>query len=172
MDRFETEKSLIKGDILLVLKNEETGYIKTVWGKNIVTDQGDKYYAQKACGESPTKAFGYLYLATAGPVSVAKDDDYSDFTVASGSAKYRTDAYPKTADGDGDNTGAGVDIVSWKFEYLTTDGPFTDVTHSFISISGATGSEAVLNSYKWGAAWSKDAATSAKIFANHEMLGS
>ena len=74
-------------------------------------------------------------------------------------------------DADADNTGDGATIVSWKFEYTTGDGPFTAVTHSFIAKAGASGSDPILNGYKWGAAWAKDASTSAKVFANHTMLG-
>lgn len=158
-------------DALLVLENHKTGGKRFIWGRNIVTNEGDKWYAQSACGETPTQTFANLYLATAGPATPAKDDDYSDYTVVAGSSKAKTAGYPKTNDDDSDNTGAGVDIVSWKFEYSTGDGPFTDITHSFIAEAGASGTDPILNSYKWASSWSKDSSTSAKIFANHEMLG-
>ena len=161
----------IDADAFVVLTNEKTGAVRVIPGRNLVTDEGDKFYAQSACGEAPTYTFANLYLATAGPATPAKDDDYSDFTVAGGSEKAPTATYPKTNDGDSDNTGAGVDVISWKYEYLTSDGPFTDITHSFIAEASASGTDPLLNSYKWGAAWSKDAATSAKIFANHTVNG-
>lgn len=160
-------------DALLVLENHKTGKKRFIWGKNIVTNEGDKWYAQSACGEEPTNTFANLYLATAGPATPGKTDNYGDFTIHVPSGeKAKTALYPKTNDDDGDNTGSGVDIVSWKFEYTTGDGPFVNVTHSFIAKAGATGTDPILNSYKWAAAWSKDGSTSAKIFANHEMLGS
>ena len=162
---------ILAGDALLVLENHKTREVKRVWGRNIVTDEGDKWYAEKICGESPTNVFANLYLATGGPVTPAKTDNYGSFTGVTGE-KAKTAGYPKTNDDDVDNTGAGVDIVSWKFEYTTVDGPFTSITHSFISKAAAIGTDPILNSYKWAAAWSKDNATSAKIFANHEMLGS
>jgi hypothetical protein len=161
----------IEGDAFVVLTNEKTGAVRIIPGRNIVTDEGDKFYAQCACGETPTETFVNLYLATAGPATPAKDDDYSDFTLHAGSEKAPTATYPKTNDGDSDNTGAGVDVISWKYEYTTSDGPFVDVTHSFISRASASGTDPVLNSYKWAAAWSKDSATSAKIFANHTVNG-
>lgn len=163
---------IVQGDALVILKNERTGEERRIWGHNIVTNEGDKWYAQSACGETPTNDFDSLYLATAGPATPAKTDDYDDFTRHAGDEKHVTTLYPKTNDDDGDNTGSGVDIVSWKFEYTTGDGPFVDITHSFISVTGAAATETILNSYKWAAAWSKDGSTSAKIFANHEMLGS
>lgn len=163
--------NILNHDALVVLIDEVTGKRKILPARNIVTNAGDTYYAQSACGETPTNAFANLYLATAGPVTPAKADDYSDFTVAAGSEKAKTAGYPKTNDDDTDNTGAGVDVISWKHEYSTSDGPFTAITHSFISIASATGTDPILNSYKWAASWDKDASTSAKIFANHTENG-
>ncbi len=169
-DRSKEKLNLAPHDALLVLTNHKTGEVRKIWGRNIVTNAGDVWYAQSACGESPTNAFANLYLAGGGPVDVAKDDDYSDYSYITGE-KAVTEGYPKTDDADADNTGAGVDIVTWLFEYIAADGPYTDITHSFISVASASGTDPILNSYKWASSWSKDASTSAKIFANHEMLG-
>jgi len=170
MDRKEKE-TLVPHDAVVVLTNHKTGEVRKIWGRNIVTTAGDVFYAQKACGESPTNVFARLYLATAGPATPAKADHYGGFTVVAGSEKAPTATYPKTDDDDGDNSGAGTNIATWKYEYATGDGPFTSITHSFIAKAGASGTDPILNSYKWDAAWSKDDATSAKVFANHEMEG-
>lgn len=162
----------IEPDAFVILTNHDTGAVRIIPGQNLVTDAGDLWYAQSAASETPTNDFDSLYLATAGPVTPAKTDDYDDFTLHAGSEKHVTALYPRTNDPDGDNTGSGVDIVSWLFEYTTGDGPFTAITHSFISITTAGAGQAILNSYKWAASWNKDSSTSAKIFANHEMLGS
>lgn len=164
----------IMPDAFVVLTNHETGKVRIIPGRNLVTDAGDVWYAQSACGEGVTNDFVNLYLATACSEAggdPTKTSNYSHFTLHAGSEKAPTATYPKTNDGDSDNTGAGVDIVSWKYEYTTGDGPFVAVTHSFISVVTASGSDPILNGYKWGAAWAKDGSTSAKIFANHEMLG-
>jgi len=164
----------VKCDAFVVLTNHETGEVKVIPGRNLVTDAGDVWYAESACGQVPTNDFDSLYLATAcseaggNPI---KGSDYDDFTLHAGSEKHATAGYPQCPDADADNTGDGADIVSWKFEYVVADGPFVAITHSFISITGAGAGAAILNGYKWAAAWDKDAATSAKIFANHEMLG-
>jgi len=166
-------KSIRKHDALLVLEDKRTGRRRLIWGRNIVTTAGNTWYAQKACGQTPTNAFTSLYLATAGPSTPAVGDDYDDFTVQSGSEKAVTSGYPKVPDTDSDNTGLGATVVSWKFEYATSDGPFaTAITHSFISIASATTGSPILNSYKWSSSWTKDVSTSAKVFANHTVLGS
>ena len=160
-------------DALLVLTNEKTRETRHIWGRNIVTTAGNTWYAQKI-SQAPTNDFDSLYLATAcseagGTPTVTSN--YSHFTVHAGSEKHVTATYPMTPDTDADNTGDGATIVSWAFAYLTTDGPFVAITHSFISITGAGGVNPILNGYKWAAAWGKDASTSAKVFANHTMLG-
>ena len=55
------KERILAGDALLVLENHKTGEIRRIWGRNIVTNEGDKYYAQKACEESPTNVFANLY---------------------------------------------------------------------------------------------------------------
>lgn len=166
--------NLVPHDALLILTNHKTGEVKHIWGRNIVTDAGDVWYAQSACGQVPTDDFDSLYCATAcseAGGNPTKTSNYSHFTFHEGSEKHKTATYPQVPDADADNTGDGDDIVSWKFEYAMGDGPFVAVTHSFIAKTGAGGTNPILNGYKWGAAWAKDASTSAKIFCNHEMLG-
>jgi hypothetical protein len=163
--------NILEHDALAILSNHQTGQRIVIPGRNIVTDEGDKFYAQSACGETPTKSFTSLYLCTAGPATPAKDDDTDEYTEHAGSEKAASAGYPKTNDDDGDNTGAGVDVISWKFEYTTGDGPFVAITHSYISIASAGAAEAILNSYKWAASWGKDSSTSCKVFANHTANG-
>ena len=165
------EQLALLSDALVVLVNEKTADRIIIPGRNIVTDEGDKYYAQKACGETPDNDFNSLYLATAGPTSPGKSDNYGSFTVASGSEKAVATGYPKTNDSDSDNTGAGVDVITWLFQYATSDGPFSAITHSFISIASASGTDPILNSYKWASSWDKDGSTSCKVFANHTENG-
>ncbi len=169
-NRLKEKINLAPHDALLVLTNHKTGEVRKIWGRNIITHAGDIYYAQSAAGEAVTNDFNSLYLATAGPAA-DKGDDYGDFTVVAGSEQAVENLYPRTNDPDADNTGAGVNIVTWLFEYGTADGPFVNITHSFISITGAGGTDPILNSYEWAAAWDKDEFTSATIFSNHEFEG-
>ena len=160
-----------KHDALLVLENHKTGKVEYIWGRNIVTTAGDVWYAQKSCGQTPTNNFTDLYLATAGPATPGVSDNYGSFTGVTGE-KTVGSGYPMVPDSDTDNTGLGTTIVSWRFSYATTDGPYlTPIGWSFISIPSASGTVAILNSYKWSSTWVKDASTSAKVFANHQLLG-
>jgi len=159
-----------QADAILLLKNHKTGKSVLIPGKNIITTAGDVYYAQRSVGETPTNDFANLYLATSGPATTAKADNYGSFGGITGQ-KAPTAGYPKTDCDDADNTGDGVNVVTWMYEYTTGDGPFVDITHSFIAEASAGETDPILNSYKWGASWSKDGNTSAKIFANHQVAG-
>jgi len=142
-----------------------------IFGSNIVTDEGDKFYAQEACAETPTYAFDRMFLASAGPATPAKTDIRSAFTDISGSEKQKYSGYPKTNDGDSDNTGAGVDVISWLFSYATTDGNWSGITHAYVTYATPPAGAVLLSSIKFAAAWAKDSNTSAKVFVNHTENG-
>ena len=161
--------------MVVVLTNELTGKKRIIEGiPNIVTTAGDKYYAEMACGQAPTLVFADISLCTAGPTPVVKASAWNDFTVYGDVDAVRAHpaTYPLCPDVDPDNTGAGAAVISWKFEWTAADGPFVAIQWCFIAEAGADAGHAILQGYKWTAAWDKDIATSAKIFVNHTLLGS
>ena len=100
-----------------IVKEDSEGNKSWLYAENIVTNDGDLYYAQKAAGESPTSDFGgsngRMELRT-GSATPAKGDAYAQVaTPVTASRKALDSNYPKTNDGDSDNTGAGTDIVTW-----------------------------------------------------------
>lgn len=164
-------------DALVILEHHITGQKLLIWGRNIVTTAGNVFYGQEVSigvlgSGTPTNAFTQLYLSTAGPATPGVTDTYATFNSGQQTGKAVTSGYPKTNDGDTDNTGAGITVLTWLHSFLTTDGPYTNIQWSFIAKASASGTDPILNSYKWSAAWSKDASTSAKVFTNHTFLGS
>ena len=157
-------------DALVILENYKTGKIRRIWGRNIITAAGDAWYGQKACGQTPTYNFRNCYLAGSG-ITPAKSNTYSSFGSIVPTNAPPESGYPKTEDADTDNSGSGVDIVSWKYVFGTAHGAFANITHSFIAATNAAAGSLILNAYAWAASWSKDADTSAKVFANHQMNG-
>jgi len=145
--------------------------VDVIVGENIVTDAGDEYYAQKACGESPTHVFSDMYLASAGPGTPSKTDVRTDFTDISGSNKTKSGGYPKTNDTDADNPGMTTDTITWLFSYSTSDGDWSGITHAYITVNAPGAGEHLLTSIKFAAGWAKDSNTSAKVFVNHNQLG-
>ena len=105
-----------KNNICVVLK-KDNGSKHWFYGSNIVTNDGDIYYAKRACGETPSanEDFGARSGSTGATCilqnpssadSLAKTDAYGQVSnpiVTSGAQKDCTSAYPKTNDGDSDN---------------------------------------------------------------------
>lgn len=138
-------------------------------GSNIVTDAGDLHYAQRAVVEGFTNAFDVMEMATAG--TPAKGADRSDFTQIASSEKIFDATYPTRDDADPDNTGAGVDIVTFLTSY--TKGDFTDgaITQGMITNATPGASEPLLTGYTFGASINKTANDTLKVFVNHTMNG-
>ena len=166
----------INNNILFVIENEEGKHLHAT--HNVVTNSGDVYYAQLGAAETPTDTYTELSVSTNAwsPVP-AKISDADDLTVAVavGTAnKAKTATYPKTNDGDADNTGAGTDIVTWAFSYAKTD--FNDpsivsgAVHETGAVFGAASADPVLTAFSI-TSFAKTADDTLKIFVNHEMDG-
>jgi len=171
MEKSLKERLASKVNVIAILENKKTGEKRIIKTHNIVTNDGDVYYAQSGAAESPTNTFNSMYLGTTGSPSTGKTSDYSDITFQSGSEKLVKSTYPKTDDGDSDNTGAGVDKVTWTFEYSAGDGNWTGITEGIISIASASGSDPVLTHFSFGGAFNKDSSTTLKVIVNHEANG-
>lgn len=164
-------------NILLVLGTPEGTTLHAA--SNIVTDAGDVYYAQKAVGESPTNAFSKLYLSTVNwdsshPAKGSTSDNIA--SMISGTEKAATAGYPKTADSDTDNTGAGTDVVTWLFSYTKADFNDADIDAGAISKASVTswgagaGSDPLLTAFDL-TTFAKTANDTLKVFVNHTANG-
>ena len=159
-----------------IVKEDSEGNKSWIYAKNIVTDQGDLYYAQKSAGEVATNNFsgadGRMELRT-GTVTPAKTNTYNEFTTpVTTSRKIIDSGYPKTADADSDNTGAGTDIVTWRTSWTTADFNATGIIGGCIHIGGESPASATkLLSHYTIASFNKTASDTLKIFVNHTFNG-
>jgi hypothetical protein len=136
---------------------------------NIVTNAGDVHYAQRGAAESPTNAFGICELASAG--TPGKSANRSAFTMIGSTAKAHASGYPKTADADSDNTGAGTDIVTFLASYAKADFSHSAISHGIITNTSPGASEPILTGYAFAASFSKTADDTLKVFVNHDFTG-
>ena len=163
-------------NICIVKTNEITGEKTWYQTHNIVTNDGDLFYAQQSVGETPTSDFdgssGRMELRT-GSATPAKADTYNSVTTPVTSSRKAIDAnYPKTNDGDGDNTGAGTDIVTWRTSWTTSDFNATGIVGGCIHVGGgspASGTK-LLTHYSI-TSFDKTASDTLKIFVNHTFTG-
>ena len=165
-----------KLNICIVKENVITGKKSWLYAKNIVTDAGDLYYAQRSAGETPTNDFaganGRMQVRT-GTVTPDKTDDYTDFTTpVTASNKVINATYPKTDNtDDADNTGDGVDVVTWLTSWTTGDFTATAIIGGCIHIGGASPATEALLTHFDIPTFDKTASDTLKIFVNHTFTG-
>lgn len=186
LHQFENRVYRSKGGLwaqgLFVPKNNNIiGVLRTPRGKililghNIVTDDGDTYYAKVGAQESPTPDFGaasseiaVLDNSGAGP---GKSSNFSNIgsPVGSGNPQAFDGSYPQSNDGDGDNPNAAIDTVTYLVSYATGEANGT-IDRAAIHLTGASGTDALLM-YGAFSQFTKTSNDTLKVFINHNMLG-
>ncbi len=158
-----------KHNNVLAILRKQCGEALIIPASNIVTDTGDVWYAESACGETPTNAFNYHEMQSAG--TPAKGADRSAFTAIASTSKVETTLYPKSNDDDTDNTGAATDVVTHQASYATSDFNHAAITHGIISNTAMGASEPILTGYAFSASFEKTATDTLKVIVNHTMNG-
>ncbi|HEU4895116.1 MAG TPA: hypothetical protein VFT85_04705, partial [Acidimicrobiia bacterium] len=155
-----------------------TGQKRTYVSKNIVTDAGDLYYAQRGSAETPTNFTsgatfdGIMELYNGASSAPAKSNNRSNLTgLVTGSAKAMDSTYPKTNDGDADNTGAGTDIVTYRVSYTTGEANASSIADVIITNPTPGASEPLLMHAEFGSPFTKTSSDTLKVFVNHQMNG-
>lgn len=166
------ESVSLAGRVLAVLENVETGEVKVVEGKNIVTNDGDVYYAESVAAIGPSDDFDAassgLRLGSDNTAPTKTDTDLN--TLLAGTQQALDASYETVDDGDADNTGAGVDVVTWRYSYDTTEGNVTNIVEGAI-VDDRTTPTAALTHFTFAAAFDKTSSDTLKIFVNHTFNG-
>ena len=146
------------------------------YGANLVTNDGDVYYAVKAqaqtsLGSNENFGSGRLELRT-GSATPAKADTYSSVTTpVTASRKVFDSNYPTTNDQDSDNTGAGLDVVTYLTSWTTTDFNATGIIGGAIHDNATPVAGSKLLTHFSIASFDKTASDTLKVFVNHTMNG-
>ena len=139
--------------------------------KNLITDAGDLHYAQQIVSEALTNAFGIMELGTAHAAVPAKIDDRADITAFVASSQKAFDAtYPLRNDADADNTGAGVDVVTYRVSYTTGEANSAGITEVIITNVTPAAAEPILT-HADVTAFEKTSSDTLKVFINHTLNG-
>jgi len=147
------------------------------YAHNLVTDSGDIYYAKQGVAEAPSAnedfENGRMELRT-GAATPAKGHTYSDVTTPTTASRkvFETSPnYPLADDQDGDNTGAGTDIVTYLNNYTTGDFNQTSIIGGTIHDNASpVGGTLILNHYSI-TSFNKTASDTLKMIVNHTMTG-
>lgn len=155
-------------NVLAVLRRP-TGEALLFAGANIVTDAGDEYFAQRACGESPTNAFTTWELFSAG--TPGKGADRSDFTPIASTQQVQDGGYPQSDDADADNPGADVNVRTSRVSYTASSFAHAAITHGGITNATPGGTELFLACWEWDDPIAKTTADTLKCFHNASASG-
>lgn len=173
LQRQRQNEIVITGQVLAVLRNPRLELEAVIPGLNVVTNDGDLYYAQSAAGETPTDDFdgasSGLRLGSSNTAPTKSDTDVTTFLTGTDHALDAT--YEKTNDDDSDNTGAGTDILTWRYSYTTAQGNASGIQEGAV-VDDRTTPTAALCHFLFGASFNKTSSDTLKVFVNHEFLGS
>lgn len=172
-------------NVIAVKRNEEGAIIipaiqpevmafepEIVLGHNIVGNCGDIHYAQRGATEVVTNSFAYTYMCTSLLTALAKTHTTSDFVIVDSSGSAQDGTYPQTDDSDADNTGSGVDIVTWLASWTAADFNQIGITDGLITNSGDTaGGQVLLTGFTFASSFNKESTDTLKVFVNHTMNG-
>lgn len=152
------------------------------YGANIATDAADLFYAQQGVNGSLTNDFLSVNnrIELGNPVgddTLNKADTYSALgSPLTASRKALTATYPKTADGDTDNTGSGADIITWAYAWAVGDfntESANDIRCGVVHIAGGSpvAGSVLLSHWNFAAPFEKTSSDTLKVFLNHRMNG-
>ena len=175
-----------KNNICLVVSHLDGS--KDWWyGSNLVTNDGDIYYAKKSASETPAsnENFGASACVLQNPASadtIAKTDAYGQVTspiTTSGAVRPLTAGYPKTADADSDNTGASADAISYRFDWATNQidtsagNPITGGAIYDVGQTSPVSATKILTHWNFTspATFHKTSTDTLKLFVNHTFNG-
>lgn len=181
---YKGSKIAIRGLVVAVLRNEKTGLFELAETENIVTNDGDLFYAERgtlrAVGATITPVPTNFTDANGVPDMIMElyQNDGGAPTKASnrstpgtqvGTGKVIDSGYPTVNDADGDNTGAGTDVITYRVSFGTTEvnGAIDDV----ILTNPTPGASEPCIMHADGLAVTKASGDTLKVFVNHTMNG-
>lgn len=160
----------MKGKIVAVVEGPEGKRVYTT--NNIITNDGDVFYAQKGAGETPTNAFTNLFLGSKATPTISKASNFSSITLIANTEKALSAGYPKTNETDPNNEGnGGPNIITYKYEYGKADFNAPSITEGVIAVTGASGNAPVLCHFAFTAPFEKTANDTLVVFVNHKIEG-
>lgn len=160
------EKSIC--NVVALLEDIKTKKKRYVPGANIVTNPGDLHYAELGAGETPTNTYVGMRLGTSATAVGKTDTDVNTFLAGSG--KNIDGTYPMTDDSDGDNTGSGADIISYRVSYTTGEANGVDIAELAI-VDNIVSPTVALTHALFSALFTKTSSDTLKVFVNHTMNG-
>jgi len=178
IDRYTQWNDPIKNNVVVMMEKPEGNYRVRDWqlNSNIVTNDGDVYYAIRGAAGTPAANEGAsrMELANPGtPVTPAKGHTYTNMTTPITTSRQTFDTgYPKANDDDVNNPGRGTKVISYR---RTWDGPSFAangiVNGSIHDHASPVGTTKLVALFVISPAKNKTNTDSMTVWVNHSMLG-
>lgn len=154
-----------------------SGHKQWNWASNIVTNDGDIFYAIKGAANGTLPAnmsfhTGKCELRT-GAATPAKADTYVSVTTPITASRDTLEAgYSKTADDAADNSGAAADAVSYKYYWATSDFAANGIAGGCIHDNATPiAATKLLTHWSFADTFSKTSTDTLTLYVNHTMNG-
>ena len=175
----------IVGNVVAVLTDTRTGKVKTVKRRNLVTDAGDLFYAERSTlrtSGAPVTPVPTNFTDTNGDADMemelydntgsapAKANNRSHLgTVITNSLQVMDSGYPENDNQDAANTGKAVDAVTYRVSYTTANanGSIDDV----ILTNPTPGASEPIIMHADGLAVTKTSNDTLVVYVNHLFAG-
>lgn len=162
----------IKGRVCVALTDHETGETRTWEAPNIITTAGVTHYRQLISpNDSETNDFqgsGRMQLAKSSTTPAVGDTYDTPASKITASIKAFSSGYPRLNCPDGDNSGAGAGVLTYKCEWSTSDFNDTGITAVFIHLNGAGTTDPILM-HSLITSFDKSSSQTLKVFVNHTL---
>ena len=162
-------KSNQRENVTVVIKDAGGMVKQVVKGANIITNDGDIYYAQKIVGEANTLFEAPSLTLGTGTTLPAKTDTGVSTPIAS-SDKLLDSGFPQRDNQDPGNTDGGVNIVTWKFSYPLGAVVATGVAEGAIVDNGAAPTKAI-NHFLFSNTFDITSTDQLTVYVNHKFVG-
>jgi len=154
-------------NILAVLTHKD-GSVEIRKGKNIVTDDGDIYYAKKVAGETTDFETPEMRLGTDTTQPDKTDTDVIAFIA--GSNKPVDAGFPQRNNQDPGNTLGGVNTLTWKISYDLGDLDVQNIAEAAIVDDGTSPTKAICR-FLFDEAFDVADTDQLTVYVNHTMVG-
>jgi len=176
-----------KNNIFVILENRKSGKKRFWYGSNLVTNDGDIYYAKKGAGETPATNENFIQgkCILQNPSStppITKADTWLQINTGSAttgnpiaaSIDALESGFPKANDLSSDNDGKNPDAVTYKYYWDTTNnwtGIFGGCIVDAANYAALGAADKLLTHWAFAAAFAKTDNDTLTLYVNHTMNG-
>jgi len=168
----------VKNNVVVMMDRPEGPYMLRTWdySHNLVTNDGDIYYAIRGAGATPAANEGASRIELANPgtmITPAKTNTYTSLTSAITTSRSTFDnTYPKPNDDDTNNPGRGTKVTSYRKTWAGADFNATAIKNGAIHDNASpVGATKLVALFQINPNKDKAATDTMTVWVNHSFLG-